>query len=200
MHMLQIICVLLNLSIVLLNTKEKALVWPVTLVSTVLGFSAYYQKGLYAKCVLYGIYWIVDGYGWYQWLHGSKGKTPLRVSTTSLRTMRVLSLAGVVCTLCLWRIFAKCTHAHLVFIDSVHTALGLIAQWMTARKKLESWIVWAIADIMYVFVCYQRQLYWFSGIHVVYLVLAVRGYRTWRQSYWRQKTMVSVNSEDDIPG
>jgi len=68
----------------------------------------------------------------------------------------------------------------------VHTLLCLTAQWMTARKKLESWILWAIADILYTLVCYYKELYWLSGLHAFYIFLAVHGYRVWRQAYLRQ--------------
>ena len=100
--------------------------------------------------------------------------------------MGVLLLVGVAFVFLLWSILARLTHADLVCEDSVHTVLCLIAQWMTARKKLESWILWAIADILYTLVCYYKELYWLSGLHAFYIFLAVHGYRVWRQAYLRQ--------------
>jgi nicotinamide mononucleotide transporter len=194
MSVLQIICTILGIAVVLLNTKEKVLAWPLTVMATVLGLFIYYEKRLYAKCLLNIIYLILGMYGWYQWLYGNRAKKSLRVSTTNLRTMGILGLTGVAFVVTLWRILMGLTHADLVYEDSVHTALCLIAQWMTARKKLESWILWAIADILYTSVCYYKELYWLSGLHIFYILLAVHGYRAWRQVYLRQKAALPANS------
>ena len=45
MSVLQIICTILGIAVVLLNTKEKVLAWPLTVMATVLGLFIYYEKG-----------------------------------------------------------------------------------------------------------------------------------------------------------
>jgi nicotinamide mononucleotide transporter len=200
MGMLQIICITLGIVVVFLNAKEKLLAWPLTIMATVLGFFIYYEKGLYAKCLLNIIYFILSLYGWHQWLYSNRARRPLQVSTTSLSTMGMLVLAGVAFVVILWRMLIGLTHADLVYEDSVHTVLCLIAQWMTAKKKLESWTLWAIADVLYTWVCYHKELYWLSGLHIFYLCLAVHGYRVWRQVYLCQTAVAPASSEDEIPG
>ncbi len=204
MHMaidlLQMGCTALGVGVVLLNAQEKVLAWPLAMVVTILGFFIYYEKSLYAKCVLNIIYLMVGLYGWGQWLYGNQHKTSLQVSTTSLKTMGLLLLSGFLLALFLRSMLVRLTHADLVYEDSVHTALCLVAQWLTARKKLESWILWAIADVLFTVVCYYKKLYWFSGLHVFYLFLAIHGYRSWRQSYLRSVVaIVPTNSEDETP-
>ncbi len=204
MHMaidfLQIACTALGVVVVLLNAQEKVLAWPLAMVVTMLGFCIYYEKSLYAKCVLNIIYLIVGLYGWCRWLYGNQHKASVQVSTTRLKTMGLLLLGGVLLALVLQRMLGKIASADLVYEDSVHTALCLIAQWLTARKKIESWIFWAIADVLFTVVCYHKKLYWFSGLHVFYLLLAIYGYRSWRQSYLRSVVAtVPASSEDETP-
>jgi nicotinamide mononucleotide transporter len=199
-NLLQIPCTILGVVVVLLNAKEKVLAWPLTMVATVLGLFIYYEKGLYAKCALNIIYLTFGLYGWYQWLYGNKHKTSLQVSKTSPRTLGILLLSGLLSALVLRIMLVKHTYATLVCADSAHTAFCLIAQWMTARKKLESWILWGIADVLFTVVCYQKELYWFSGLHAFYFFLAVHGYRSWRQTYRLHTATVPISSEDEIPG
>jgi nicotinamide mononucleotide transporter len=183
--LLQIVCTVLGVLVVLLHAQEKILAWPLAMGTTVLGCFIYHEKGLYAKCVLNIVYLTLGLYGWYQWLYGNKHQTSLQVSKTDPKIMGILLLTGGALALVLRSILVGLTHADLVGADSAHTALCLIAQWLTARKKLESWGFWAIADVLFTGVCYHKELYWFSGLHAFYLLLAGYGYRSWRQSYLR---------------
>ena len=184
---------MLGVAVVLLEAKEKILTWPLTIIKAALGLLVYYERGLYAKCFLNIIYFSLSLYGWYWWLYGNKRKTPLKVSTTSKRTLWVLLLVGVLFTFVLRSILDRFTHADLAYRDSLHTALCLIALYMTARKKLESWIVWVIADSLYTVVCYHKELYWFGGLHAFYIILGIYGYYTWRQAY-RHTQMVLTSA------
>jgi len=181
--MLQIFCTLLGIAIVLLNTKEKVFVWPLTIIATVLGGSIYYEKGLYAKLLLNVIYLAFCLYGWYQWMHGNRPGQLLQVNKTHPKMFRILLVVGFSLAFILQFILGRLTSADLVYEDSSHTALCLVAQWMTAHKKLESWIVWGIADILFMVICYRKGLYWFGGLHTFYFFLAIHGYYSWKKSY-----------------
>lgn len=188
---LQVISTILGITVVILNAKEKVFAWPLAVLGTILNFFIYYQLGLYAKCLLNNIHLALALYGWYQWLYSNTGQTPLRVSTTRPRTMRILLLVGIACAYIFWRILVKVANTPMVCGDSVHAALCLIAQWMTARKRLESWIIWIMANMLFAFVCYQDHLYWFSGLNACFIFLSAHGYRVWRQSYLKHTAATS---------
>lgn len=183
---LQVFGVLLALITIWLDTRESVLARPLGIIGTSLALFAYYPAGLYAKCLLNVCYIFLNVYGWYQWLYGGKDKTSLKISKTAPSVLVISAALGLLAGLGLGKGLASYSDAALPYWDSVHTIFCLLAHWMLMRKKLESWILWIILDILYAFVCYQRSLYLFSGLKVLYIFLAARGYHAWHQSYLQQ--------------
>jgi nicotinamide mononucleotide transporter len=74
------------------------------------------------------------------------------------------------------------TDAALPFVDGATTSFSLIAQWMTTRKWIGNWLIWIAVDVVYVGMYLSQGLYPTSGLYVVFLGLAVAGYREWARS------------------
>ena len=51
------------------------------------------------------------------------------------------------------------TDSDVVFLDSITTALSLTGMLLLARRKLENWIYWIIADIIYIPLYMYKELY-----------------------------------------
>ena len=196
----QIFAAMLAITTIALDTREKILARPLSLINTIMTFFVYYPAGLYAKCLKSMFNICFDSYGWYQWLYGGKHKTPLQISKTRPFTWIYILLANIAGTATLGSLLCWYSHADLPYWDSLHTVLALTAQWMLVRKKLESWLLWVIADVLYSVVLYYKGIYVFSGLYVLFIFFASNGYRTWRQSYLRQTPPVLANFEDEIPG
>ena len=65
---------------------------------------------------------------------------------------------------------------------TLRTSASLAAQWMMTRKLLENWLVWIVLDVCYVAMFAFKQLWPTAGLYAVFLVLAVMGWRGWRES------------------
>jgi nicotinamide mononucleotide transporter len=196
--LLQVACAVLGVTGVVLNAREKVIARPVGIVGAIMSSFIYYPAGLYAKCLLNGIFLVLNLYGWYWWLYGGTHKTHLQISRTSPLTLMRVLLAGLIGTVALGSLLYRYSHADLPYWDSLHTAMCLTAQWMLVNKKLENWAVWMVADVLYLVVLYQKGLYIFSGLHVCYACLAIYGYRTWRQSYQEQREQVDIASSTAV--
>jgi nicotinamide mononucleotide transporter len=190
----QIFGIMLAITTIALDTREKVLARPLSLIGTVMALFVYYPAGLYAKCLQNMVNICLHSYGWYQWLCGGKHKNPLQVSKTPNLTLMHMLLAGVFATIALGSFLHHLFHADLPYWDSLHTVICLTAQWMLIRKKLECWILWLIADVLYTVVLYHKGLYLFSGLHIFYAFLAINGYRTWHRSYLRQTATIPASS------
>ena len=180
--LLEIIGVTLSIITLVLDVHEKVLARPLGLLGGLLSFFVYYPAGLYAKCLLNGFFFFMNVYGWYHWLYGGHRKTPLQVSRTKPRLLAGLLLAGTVGTLVLGSLLRH-TQAVLVYWDALHAMLCLAAQWLLVQKKLESWPLWIVADVLYTILLYHQGLYLFGSLRVLYTLLAINGYRTWHQAY-----------------
>ena len=75
----------------------------------------------------------------------------------------------------------KLTDSDVVVIDSFTTSLSLTAMLLLARRKVENWLYWIIADIIYVPLFIYKGLYITSIQYLVFLYLAIMGYREWKR-------------------
>jgi len=64
------------------------------------------------------------------------------------------------------------------------TVASLIAQWLMARKKLESWLFWIAVDVaaIGIYWSWSKGLLLTSGLYAAFLVLAIVGLFAWRGS------------------
>lgn len=168
---------------VYLGTRQSVWVWPTGLVNVGLYIFVFFEAKLYADMGLQAIYVALCVYGWSHWLHGGDQRTTLPVSRTSRRTWTVLLAIAVGGSLGLGWGLAFHTDASLPWLDSATTVVSLLAQWMMTRKLLEHWLVWIGVDAVYVGMFLYKALFVTAGLYLVFLGLAVVGYRRWRRAF-----------------
>jgi nicotinamide mononucleotide transporter len=189
MEVLQWIAAIIGAISVFLSARENIWSWPTAIVNVSLSALIFYQTGLYSDMGLQVVYLALSIYGWYQWLHGGAQRTKLHVSRASTRVWIVVAFIGVVGWLVLGRITSTLPGVSLPYLDAGLASLSLVAQWMMTRKILENWILWIIADIVYVPMYIFKDLYPTAGLYAVFLVLAALGYVQWRRSYARDRAV-----------
>ena len=128
------------------------------------------------------VYLALSIYGWYEWLHGGANRTELHVSRATPRAWIVCAVSGVAAWLVIGRIVSTLPGVSLPYLDAGLTSLSLVAQWMMTRKILENWILWIIADVVYVPMYLYKQLVPTAALYTVFLVLAAIGLVRWRRS------------------
>lgn len=176
---------------VFLSARQNIWSWPTAIVNVSLYTFIFYRSGLYSDMGLQVVYLALSIYGWYQWLHGGEHRTRLRVSRASLRVWVVCASIGVVFWLSLARYTSGLPGVSLPNLDSGLTTLSLVAQWMMTRKILENWILWIIADVVYVPMYIYKELYVTAGLYAVFLVLAIIGFIQWRRSYANDRALLA---------
>jgi nicotinamide mononucleotide transporter len=133
------------------------------------------------------VYFVLSVYGWYEWLHGGERRTRLRVSTATRRVWTVAAGIGFVFWLGLARYTSMMPGVSYPYVDSAVTTVSLVAQWMMTRKILENWLLWIIADIVYIPMYISKHLYVTAVLYAVFLVLAGIGLVDWRRSFERDR-------------
>lgn len=173
---------LAGLICVWLTIRQNVWCWPIGLVQVVLFVFVFYQARLYSDVVLHVIYIFLQFYGWYYWLYGGRERDELPVTRSSL-PQAVAWCATVVGGTGLWGLaMATWTDAASPFVDAFIAVASLVAQWLLARKKLESWYFWIVVDVVGIGLFYQRELYPTAGLYAVFLGLATYGCLQWRKS------------------
>ena len=77
---------------------------------------------------------------------------------------------------------AKYTDASFPYGDAFIMVASLVAQWLMARKLLESWGFWIAVDIVAIYVYWQKELHMTSGLYAIFLALAIFGFIAWHKS------------------
>lgn len=165
-----------------LATKEHIWYYPTGLVALVAYTWVFYEAKLYAESLLQIICFVLMFYGWYEWLHGGANRKALRVTSAPAWAWVGGVISGVAATaLTIW-IQITFTDNPNPWVDSSLFAWSLVAQWMTARKWIESWILWVVINTVSIPLYFYRDLKLTTVLYVGLWVLAVMGYREWRRT------------------
>lgn len=173
---------LCGLLCVWLTIRQSILCWPIGLVQVVLYVGIFYHARLYSDLILHLIYIVMQFYGWYHWLHGSRGQAELEVSVLSKPAVMAWGTVAVGVTVLWGHSMATYTDAAAPYADGFIAVASLIAQWLMARKNLQSWHFWIAVDVVAIAVYFSKELYITTGLYSVFLVLAILGYFQWKQA------------------
>lgn len=165
------------LGYVILASKQHVLCWPVSLVSCFIYGFIYFEAKLYMESILQLFYLVVSIYGWMKW---KPTKTSKEISASSLSRNILLCLGLILLSLMLGKFIATYTNASLPFADSMVFVFSIFATYITAEKKIESWIYWIILDAACVFVYLNRGLNITATLFILYTILAFYGYHQWK--------------------
>ncbi len=183
MSWIEIIAVALGIATVFLTVRQNMWCWPTGLVQVLLYIEIFYEARLYSDVLLQVIYVVLQIYGWYHWASGKSAmRSELPVTSLSLRQVAswiAITIAGAF----VWgELMLRFTNAASPRADAFIAIASLCAQYLLARKKLESWYWWISVDVVAIGVYWSRDLRLTSGLYAVFLGLCIAGLVEWRKS------------------
>lgn len=162
--------------------KQSLWAWPTGLVGTSLFLLIFWDARLYAEAGLQVVYIVLQIYGWWFWLRGGTRRAEPPITRAGPPLLLGLGLLGLLAWVSMAWLLERYTDTDVAWWDALTTVLALIAQWLIARKILENWYVWIVADLLYIPLFAYKGLYLTSGLYVLFLILCVMGIRTWQRS------------------
>lgn len=182
------IATLFGLLCVWLTIKQNIWCWPTGLIQVFLYIFIFYEARLYADTFLHIIYVVLSIYGWITWY----GKVTRVLHVSHVERLYIWIVVLIAGTLVWGYSLTAFTDASLPYIDSFIVMASLIAQWLMANKKLQSWFFWITADIVAIGVYGYKELYITSGLYSVFLIMAISGYYAWRKDLVAQKEYTDI--------
>ena len=183
MTILEIVAVVFTLANVWLMVKENIWGWPAGIISVVLYLVVFWRSHLYMNAALQIVYFVLSIHGWYEWLHGGENKTERKITRASSKMWTILMAAGVVLTFgFLWLLRVTSHDASLPVWDALTTAFSIVGQFMLNTKIVENWLIWAIVDVIYVFMFIDQKLYLTAVLYAFFVVLCLKGLLDWRRT------------------
>lgn len=178
---LEQVATVLGLLGVALMIRQNVWTFPVGLVQVAIFGWVCFEGRLYSETALQVMFFAALAYGWVHWTRGRDAAHPLQVTWLSSRA-RVAWGAG---TLALWLGWGALMHrvgADLAYADAFVFAVSVASQWLQARKQLENWIGWMVANAVAIGVFWTKGYYWFAVLYAVFGLMAVAGFRAWRRT------------------
>lgn len=184
---IEIAAVITGLLWIILLIKENIWCWIFGILSALLSIYFFYNLKLYAEAILYIYYVFISMYGWYVW--SNKGLEDKRKIRTWSWTFHLSSIViGIIGTYFLGSYFANNTDAQRPFHDSFSTIFSFIANFMEAKKLLFGWFYWIVLNAFTGWLYVDRGVYLYAALMLVYFVLSIYGYISWKKSYDAQRT------------
>lgn len=181
---------------VYLAAKNKIITWPVGLIGIILYGFLFYQIHLYSDLLEQVYYFLTTFWGWYLWLKPKTGRDTdnsnkeLKVGTSSQKELAVYGGVIVILTIALG-LFMSRIHlllpvyfldaASYPYLDSFTTVMSFVATIFLARRKIESWYLWILVDIIGIWLYYQKDVAFLSLLYLAFLINAFYGLAKWKK-------------------
>jgi len=183
-HYIEVFGALTGIIYVILEIRQSIWLWPLGLITSALYVWVFFTNKFYADMGLQSYYVLISIYGWYWWLRGGKkyNTDSLPVTRISLKLAGILVFVFILLFAGIWYILLNYTDSPVPLGDAFTTALSIVATWMLARKIIEHWILWVIADLVSMGLYIYKGLYPTVILFAVYTLMAVIGYREWEKT------------------
>ena len=163
-----------------LTVRKNIWCFPAGLINVGLYCFLFFKERLYADAILQVFYIFLLAYGWVQWKKTS-AQNEFNITPIKNRSWIILVLMCLFSTFIIGTVLKTVTDASLPYLDSFLTSMSLIAQWMVAKKKIENWIIWIVADIIYVGMYVFKNMHLTAALYFVFILLALKGYNEWKK-------------------
>jgi nicotinamide mononucleotide transporter len=173
---------------VALTARRVIWCFPVGIVNVLITAWLVFREALFADALQQMVYFVLLVAGWIKWrgARDAAGETVVsRLAPKEALSLGIVFLAGGGL---MGFVFDRYTGAAFPYWDSGATALCFIAQWLVARRKIENWLLWMAANPVYVVLYLLKDLEWYAVLSVIYLALAVAGWRSWNRQLKRHES------------
>lgn len=180
---------ILGIAYIYFSIRQHILTWITGLLTSLLYIVVFYQAKFYADMGLQFYYVAISIYGWYLW----KKKKPGLTDNTTMPIIRARRNFFLISAMATWVIFLlirfileRYTDSMIPNMDAATTALSITATYMLARKMIEHWIIWVVVDVVSAGLYIYKGLWATSILFLVYTIMAVIGYKQWKNELLRQ--------------
>ena len=160
--------------------KENIWVYPTGIISTIITIYLMFRASYFGDMTMNFYYTIMSFYGWYLWT--KKTTQPnLEISRTTSQEKKIgfiLFLLTMVVTYFVY-VFFNTKLEIPNYIDIFTSGMFFTAMWFMAKKKIENWSLWIIADFIAVPLFAYRGLGMIALQYFIFTILAIMAYKEW---------------------
>lgn len=160
-----------------MQNKRSNWVFYILQIITLFAFSA--VNHLYGDMMNNIVYLVMGIMGAILW---SRSKQRQSITQCSSLERVLYIFGGGAATFCIASIL-KYTDDPLPWLDSFSTVSGFIATYYMVKRKLDTWVIWTVNDIVYIIEYFMlpNTAWWLLGLNCVWAVMAIMSYVNWRR-------------------
>jgi nicotinamide mononucleotide transporter len=173
---MEFIAVIFSLISVWLTARKNILCWSTGIIGIIAYSYIFYQKNEWSNFSLQFFFIIQSILGWMNW---NRSKTN-EVSNLETYERFSISIGTIVIFLCFY-ILNIILSGNLTILDAITSALSIFGMFLLSKSKIEAWIFWMFADVIYIYFFFLNKLYLSSGLYCIFLMLSIYGYFNWKK-------------------
>lgn len=194
-HWLDILGTITGLVYIYQEYKASIYLWLTGIIMPVIYIFVYLDAHLYADFGMQVYYVLAAVYGFLTWQwnkfmkkgDGSRHTEELPITHMPLRAVIPAVAVFLVMWVGIYYILILFTNSTVPVLDSFGNALSIIGLWALARKYVEQWLIWIVADIELSALYVYKDIPFTAMLYALYVVIAVAGYRKWIQIMTKEK-------------
>lgn len=180
---LEITGTILGLIYLYYEYRASSSLWIVNIIMSAIYTLIYFSEGIYALGCL-SIYNILAAiYGIFMWKYSKTSEQKeLPISSIPKKILLNSSLVMVVISVAFIYILHKISDTgNLLYnsLDGLASAATIISLYWLAKKYKEQWFGWIFVNFISVILYLITNLYFTAGLYIIYIIVAVAGYREW---------------------
>jgi nicotinamide mononucleotide transporter len=204
MDMMEIFTLVTGVIYIILEIRQKNLMWLVGVLTSVAAMWVFFRQGLYASFALNTYYLVTSFIGLWQWSRDKKKLLAeggsdvvaeaqpegdrIHLNRLTVKTVAVSAVVMVLGTFGLVELMQWLNSAGILqenpmsYLDSAATILSAIATWWLVRSYIQQWWLWIVADLMSTILCASQGMWWMTALYAAYTLSAVYGWAHWHRN------------------
>lgn len=189
MNWWEIISAVLGLTCVVLAGRNSKYNFWVGYLYNIFLFILFWRQSLYAAMILQPVAFAINLFGHWRWTHPRPGEESaedsrrLKVSRINKQQWSAYLLIVVLLGTTLAGVLDGRTDDPSPWLDSYILMFTFLAQYLSAQKCLECWIIWLVVNAANIALYLSSGLWVMAGVASLYLINGVWSILSWRKLY-----------------
>ena len=182
-QILDVVGTVIGLVYIYQEYKASIWLWLTGLIMPIVYTFVYYEAKLYADFGMQIYYILAAVYGFLYWQFGRKKKENIEVPITRFPKQKILPTLFVFLLLwgAIYYVLITFTYSNVPVLDSFGNVLSIVGLWALAKKYIEQWWIWVVADIELSALYIYKNIPFTAGLYALYAIIAVAGFYKWKK-------------------
>ncbi|MCB9251489.1 MAG: nicotinamide mononucleotide transporter [Flavobacteriales bacterium] len=177
MIQLEWIAMLTGVLAVVLLYLNNILTWPLGFINIVCLMYVFWYQKLYGDFVVQILFLTIGIWGWWNWKRADDRKPGILKPGSRIKLV-IFTLSSIPLTFYYLKNHTDCSFP---FMEASILNISIFGQWLTAKKLIENWLYWLVADAMMIWVYAMKDLEVLSGYALILFFLGISGWIRWNR-------------------